>query len=525
MIVNLGSAGQFGLVRDRPFEGLPMNAFTRVRNMTFRDGVARRVQGYTNAYTPSIAPYNAFFVNVPAGPFWVYPGLVDIYATDGSTHSKINKAVTTYNATADLNWTGGMFGGLLLLNNGIDAVPQVWTAGGVSTLLVDLANWPASTSCRVLRPFKSYLVALDITESGTRYPHLLRWSHPADPGTVPSSWDYTDPTKDAGRTENPFRETNDFFVDCAPLRDNNIIYKETSTWGMQRSFDEFIFRFYKIFDSIGLMSRRCAVEFFAGQHFTVALDDILVHDGQQATSVLTTRMRNAIFNEIDATKYVRNFVLVDWASNTVLFFYVPTGSDFCTRVLMWNFRENTLSLRDVDAIAGGGVGQVAFSSIPLTWDSDAESWDSDTTVWDFSAANPRDRRLLLAGVAKTKLYGYPQGLSLDGTSFTSTLERTRLGVPPREGSPPDYSSVKQLRRIFPHVSGTSGQQVDVYVGAQDSVEEAVVWQGPYTFTIGTSEWIDCIATGRLLAYKLESVEAFDWALSSVDVDIRFRGHQ
>ena len=45
---------------------------------------------------------------------------------------------------------------------------------------------------RYCSPVQNYLIALDLTKSGTRYPHMVKWSAAADPGTVPASWDETD---------------------------------------------------------------------------------------------------------------------------------------------------------------------------------------------------------------------------------------------------------------------------------------------------------------------------------------------
>ena len=86
-----------------------------------------------------------------------------------------------------------VFGGIPILNDGFD-VPQAWI-GAYSTALklVDLPNWPSGMRAEVLRNFGSYLVAFNITDplttsadGGHIFPHLVQWSNPAEPGTVPT---------------------------------------------------------------------------------------------------------------------------------------------------------------------------------------------------------------------------------------------------------------------------------------------------------------------------------------------------
>jgi len=100
-----------------------------------------------------------------------------------------------YSATAAGGWNGGVLGGIAILNNGVDAPQFMGTANDAK--MAALTNWDRTKTCAVMRPFKRFLVALDTTESATRYPFRVRWSHPAEGGTVPTSWNDADATKDA----------------------------------------------------------------------------------------------------------------------------------------------------------------------------------------------------------------------------------------------------------------------------------------------------------------------------------------
>ena len=145
---------------------------------------------------PSVAPYWAMAVPIQSEVFWLYMGLAKGYTVQQSgTHSDITRAAGDYTGAATDKWNGGVLGGIPVITNGVDA-PQSWSPVSASQQLIDLPNWPANTSCRIIRPFKNFLVAFNITLSSTVSPYKIKWSNPADPGSVPSSWDHPDATKD-----------------------------------------------------------------------------------------------------------------------------------------------------------------------------------------------------------------------------------------------------------------------------------------------------------------------------------------
>lgn len=521
MISSIGPAGGLGLIQDeRPFELAPA-AWTDLRNMRFRNGAAERIAGYTAAYDPpQIAPYCLFYVP-GAQAFWLYAGLNKVYVTDGATHADVTRASGgDYSATADLNWTGGVLNGIAVLNNGVDP-PQYWATASLATRLDVLANWPASTKCGALRTFGPFLVALDVTEVGTRYPQMVRWSHPADPGTVPISWDYADTALDAGRTV--LAETKDACIDCATLRDVNIIYKEQTCYTMQYIGGTQIFRFPKLFDNVGAMSRRCAFEFFSGQHIVRTIDDVVVHDGQQARSLLTARMRRTLNNDTDPMKYRRTFLAANWPDDEILVCYVPVGNEFCSKALVWNFREDKISFRDLPNLAHIESGTVDVTPHdPTTWDAYVGKWDTSQRIWDLTNLDPTKRQLLSAAPLATKLYVMPTGLTADGAGYNAFLERQELSLPDANGNP-DRVTFKQIRAIRPYISGQRDQVVQVFVGAHEDINAPVQYKGPFAYVVGQTDWIDCTVYGRLAAVKFLSTAGFDWRLSGYDIDFVGRG--
>lgn len=515
-----------GIVKDdRPYE-LPPNVFSAGHNVRFKDGNIEKFGGHAQVLgTPSVAPYFALPVTTQTASYWLYAGLAKVYATDGSTHYNLTRQTgavdVDYSATADLGWNGGILNSIQILNNGVDE-PQMWNPISTAQRLQALSNWPASTTARVIRPFKYWLIALDVTKSGTRYQHLVKWSSAAEPGLVPATWDQADTTKDAGET--PLASTAGFLVDCQPLGDVNFIYKEDSIHGMQWIGGNDVFRFWQTPIPYGMLTRRCAKE-FNGKHLVLAHGDLIVHDGINHESIIDGRWKKWLFNTIDHTNYARSFITPNIPKSEMWICFPSSGSAACNMALVWNYKDNSFGMRELPGAAHIGYG-VIDPSENQTWDADSEVWDVDMQAWDYRNYNPTQNSLLIASPTNTKLYQADNTEQFDGVSMLSYVERQGLALAgmDRQGNiTVDLESIKFVRAIWPHISATNGTQVDVYVGSQMRIGDPVSWSGPFTFTVGTDYKIDCRVTGRLIAVKFQANCDCAWTLDGFDVDVDLRG--
>lgn len=518
MIHTIQFAGQHGIISDRQPHELPLNAWSAGRNIRMKDGYVEKFLGHQAMFgTPTIVPYWLLPVAAPSAYFWIYAGLTKVYVWDGGTHTDITRAAGgDYNANANNNWTGGVLGGIPILNNGVD-VPQQWNPQSVVTDLAPLSNWNAAHSCKSIRPFKRYLIALDVTKSGVRYPFMVKWSHPAAPGGVPSSWDETDATKDAGEWE--LKESNGYVLDGFPMRDLFVIYKEDSIWGMQAIGGIAIFRFSNLFRSIGAISRRCAVEVVSGQHVVFSPDDIVIHDGQTARSIIDAKRRRALFNAIDTTNFRRCFAASNLARQEVWFCYPETGQTLPNKAEVWNFNNATWATRDLPGVTHIESGIIDPGAGTDQWQNAVGDWTAETTSWGEQGYNAALTRILMASAQNTRLYQADVTTQEAGVNSTAYIERTGLGFPLKVGQPPDFSTRKLLKRLWPRIEGTVGQSVSVYVGAQERVGGSVTYGAPKTFVIGTTKSLDFLVNSPLHAIKVESTGSLEWRLHGYEVDV------
>ena len=513
-IVKFTNAGVAGLNLDVEPNDLaisPAVEWSGGGNVRFNDGYTEKFLGHSAVNgTPSVTPYGVFFTN-NAARYEVYTGLTKIYAVTGSTHTDITRALGDYTGTSSDKWNGSTLAGTLILNNGVDD-PQFW-AGVLATPCAKLTNWPANTKAKIIRTLDNFIIALNITESGTNYPSMVRWSTPADPGSLPASWDYTLATNDSGRVEGVLSSTPDKIVDGLALGNTFMIYKENSTYSMQYVGGTDIFRFASVSKTSGALGIDCAAS-FPGGHAVLADGDIVLNQGGATQSIIDRRMRRWLFNNIDSDNRQRSFTVPNLRRNEVWFCFPQLGQTWPDKALIWNYKDNTWGVRDIPNLTHANAGVIAAASSD-TWDSRTEVWDDADGIWavdEYSQATPRvmmassDGGLFLADISR----------SFNGSPMTSYIERTGLDF----GAP---ESRKLCKGVRPRFDAAEGTVIRVYVGAQSDLDGAITWSPAVNFTVGTSLKADLFVSGRYLAVKFESVAQGAWRLKSFDMDIEIVG--
>lgn len=519
------SVDKIGLVSDLPLESLPPEAWRYAFNTRFRNGRAEtRYPALKVLGAAVVAPYWGFNYRQGAAKFWFYAGLQKFYATDGTTHWDITRTTGgDYTTTISDRWSGGIFNGIVVVNNGVDVPQMMVTVSPSSNDLTALTNWPATYRCRVLRFFKSYIIALDILKGSTRYATLVKWSHQADPGAIPSSWDETNPAVDAG--EQPLADTQGAVLDLVPMHDMAILYKEDSVWSMQISTGDNVFAFRKIFSTIGLLATNCVAALPDGSHVLLTQDDIVLHNGQQYKSIAENRIRKDLFAVMDPAFYYKSFVTVNSALHEVWICIPPVGQDVCTLAYCWNWDNQTWSLRDLPNIEYAALGYID-SGVTDIWNSDSNTWDSDSSVWNavtYSAPNLR-----LVGVSPDNLSFYdlePSTFDSTGEPIFATLEKTYIAVPANSRMQPDLFIEKYFQRLWLRIKGTDGTTVQVTLAAVDSRTFQIY--GPteqFIYTIGETSYIDFALTSALLFLRLDALPGDSvlmqppWTLSGYEIE-------
>jgi len=512
-LVRIDNVGALGVFRDIPAHQLPPEAWSDAGNIRFYKKNAIRILGHEQVFgTPSVQP--GFIMNVPApqSSFWLYASKTAVYGYDAGTHTDITRAAGAYTASEFRDWQGCILGGIPILNNGAD-IPQAWLTLSLGTKLTNLANWTSTLRAKIIRNFGPFLVALNLNDNGTLLQQTIQWSHPADPGSVPSSWDYTSPVVDAGRLHLTDVKGGSI-QDALLLGSALVIYKQSSTHLLRFVGGTAIMAPDLLLNS-GILAARCAAVIDSGRrHFVVTQDDVITHGGTRETeNPLEEKDKDYLFADLDPTSYVNAFAFDNPAFREAWFAYPSSGQTFPDKALVWNYRTGQVTFRDFDANTVD-IGEYTDST-GTQWDNLVGSWDDQTRAWSTQAR----RRLIMGKHSATKIYGLDSGYAFGTATPTAFLERTGLSIVgrDRQGQPKaDYTSRRLVSRIWPRIRGNA--TVSVKVGVQNQDEDAVTWATAQTFS-PSQKYLDFEVEGVLPAVRFESVDNVAWQLEGYSLDV------
>ena len=420
-----------------------------------------------------------------------------------------------YNAnTSSRRWTATNLNGLVVATNGFDA-PQMWplNAGipSTATPFRELQNWPSGNSCKSIRSFRTFLVGLNWNRNNPE-PRLVKWSTEASYGSAPSTWDETDATLDAGEYE--LSDTPGDIVDGLPLGDSFLIYKEDSIYIMNYVGTPYIFSFKLLSPTVGALSKE-AIKEFDGGHFFIGNSDCYICNGQTVTPLLPNKVRRAMFENLSGENYQKCFVAADYVRNEMLACFPSSGSDVVDKALIWNWKDNTFSFRDLPDTSYIHDGIIDIT-VGATWDASTEEWDLGTGAWGERNYDNVKKNLVFCDVTNTKIFRDSFGNTKDGTNMVSYIERTGLDLN-------DPQSVKFVSAVYPQIEVSGNNTVNVYIGRQISTEQGITWEGPVEFNPNSQSKVSCRISGKYFGIKVESTTDIDWKLHGVAFEVQQRG--
>lgn len=534
MIFEIDDVATIGGVADIPGYQLPPEAWTLTLNMRYAEDGIQSLDGWEQVFNsppPIIPPHFSMPVVTSSQVFWPYVSLSQAAVWDGTTHTNITRttndagvvATPDYTTSDTYQWNGTMLGEVAIFNNSIN-VPQQWAPAAVTTKFANLSNWPPTLRARVIRAFGSFLIAANLTDTAdtpSEHPHRIRWSHPADPGLVPPSWDVADPTRDAGQIDLPDVSAG-VLMELLPLGSTMYVYKESSIWRMRYVGGQSIFDFGQSswITTAGLLGQRCVCVTGDGtKHVLATQDDIIWHNGNTVQSILNRRQRRRLQNEIDTGNFFQSFMFANPFNNEVWFCYPSQGQLYPNRALIMNYKEaggNDFVVTEADGITfrNAAVGTIeAFT--PEIWDQGTDKWDQFTGPW----GQLERRRVVFQNPSESKFMKMGGVQQRDGVVFDTILQREGLGLigKKRSGGPiVDHQKMKMLKRLWPKIVGG---QVGIRFGAQQVVDGPIAWGVQATYNPSVDTYIDPgPVTGRAVGIEIASRDVL-WRLDGYKVDV------
>jgi hypothetical protein len=510
--------GQVGYISDlQPIE-LPPNAWSYVQNMRCKDGAIESFSGYQSFNTITPLPDTIEVIKTADVSGFMYAAGTKIYSLFSGTETDISNGA--YSGTNE--WYSCVQGGIGIFTNGADN-PQYWGGSGAC---VDL---PYDTSCswadvgmtaQMIVSFKNFLFALDVKDCSGRNRRRIVWSHPADPGSVPVTWDIADADHLASDAE--LDKTPGAIIDAKQMRDTLQIYKEDAIYAVTYTGDTYIFNIRLVTSKYGLYSRDCVCD-IGGTHVFIGNSDIWHYDGVNFISIATHKVRDLFFDNVSRGNKDKAFVTFNQNKREVWVCYPSANSSTCDKALIWNIQDQTWSQRNIPNVRCATYGHATRSSgytwatLPYaTWDDwgitpSTPAW----TTWDTPIdSNPLYDSLFLC--SSGYIYEMDYGTSENGSALECIARRTDL----------DFGDTIDFHTVMRIYLKASGDAFTVRVGYQDEATASVTWSSYQTFTPGTDYKLDFRVTGRLHAIELySSSTSLSWKVYSIGIDFQYSGRR
>ena len=242
-----------------------------------------------------------------------------------------------------------------------------------NTVTVDInSRNPVNVRCGVLEAFGNLLVAGDLTEIDTsgntirRLSGVVRTSDVAAPGALPINWN---PFEAGASTADEFTlsETSQI-QDMKPLQGNMYIYATDSIHAMRLTGNVNVpVSFAPVTDEYGALTKG-AVKEYDGKHFVVGRNDIYVFQGNPSNiqTLSGGRVQTYFFDNLNPIHENQLMLMQNHLENEIWVCY-PTldslGGEL-DEVLIWNYRDNTWTIRDLNGVMSGDMGPVKGGGVP-----------------------------------------------------------------------------------------------------------------------------------------------------------------
>lgn len=534
-VVPIRALADLGVVKGVSPHELPANAWTVANNVRFRNSRVERAPVYRTFLSGLLTsmPYSFFGSHPQTASDAVYYTDLNgrVYRrTSSGSHGDVT-SLTHVNTALDTGVTYQQLGEFTIINRP-DEQPWYMTPGGAN--FQALPGWNAAHQCVSMRMYKTFLVGINITKTGTKFPYTVKTSDTSVDAAMPTSWDFTDPTKLA--TENALAGLNTPLVDGWVLGDDFMLYSGDGVVKMSFRGDNNIFDYRDTGIGKGVINVNC-VQTVQRMHYVFGFNDIYRHDGVTAESIADGRVKEYVFKTIDRSKSNRCFTLHDERTSTVWFFYASaTDSEAlwqntigCNRAVGFNYSNNTWSFIDVPNVVG-----FAFTSPQTTtsWVGAAGTYAAQTNFWSTYDDSLLLIPLLACGVtagtppvSASAIYSFDDidnstaffpALPVD-TNITPpiTLRKTEADVHEIGATLAHY---KVLKSIFPEI--TANSTVKIRFGSQMLPKEAITWSDYQTFDPSVDIKADQMTGGRLVSFEFYyDSTSTPFELTALDVDI------
>lgn len=365
----------------------------------FHKGILRKMWGFSSFASPAAERLMLFDIyRQYDGDVYTLCASVDhAYSCSSGSWSKISGTGPVFTGAESDIFYSTTFGNLWIVTNGKDVI-QTYSGSAWA----NLGGTPPI--CRYFQPFYSRLVCGCTTESGTLYPHRVRWSIAGNP----ADWSA------AGSGAIDILDTQDVITGMAVLGDRLFIFKTDTIWECYYVGGTDVFKVRMVTKSVGCVAGKTIVNIRQKLYFFSG-DNIYAFDGSTCTPLASGIFDYLYVSEskvVDTANLSRAHSSYDSEAGEYITFLPTLDNSTPNLCLVLSVDGQSFSRRTKVCTAVGYFYDVAGLTI----------WSAATTHWHETAWDIAWRQNILASGMPTLLYGGITGVVEKMDKLTKSLE-------------------------------------------------------------------------------------------------------
>ena len=484
-IYSAPAAGGIVTVYDKNEFLLEPGQWSNGSDVSFTNGACRMARGYYPSLASGFSsPTNQRWAmaGYSAGTlYWYLASNTEVWEWNGSATTERTRTSADYTPGTNDRWTGDFLHGIPIINLRGD-VPQYMAtpgSGKFQDLIWDGADtWSdENNQCKMLGVYKNFIIACNLKLGANTYADGVLWSDAAEPGSIPSTWDYSSPTNLAGL--DTLSDGGGEITACGRLGDDFAIYKKNAIYRLSYVGGDQVMKWERTPSKFGCVGRHAFAD-IGGAHVVLCADDVYVHSLGNTQSIANGKFRDWIYTYMITIDPEEGYWWVEYdanANNVMVGLGITAATEAATYDLdsgAWSFETlpsvyHAVYAEDNVSDLTGGVYRSMMGA----------------TATDLVSINNRSSSS--AGINRaTSPYVERKGIILDGNRLT-VKEATAVIV-----DPDDFMT-------------SAG--IEVYIAGYNYPGATVSYEGPYTLTPDTGYRVNVRASGRYHKIKFESVKS------------------
>lgn len=491
--MELGSFGLTGLNLDLEPRDLPAQIFNDALNMDFlgtslKPMISASLKAAHPDITKTVLLVDSFYV---AGDLLCWIAL-----TDSSAHiyyAGVWYDVTPFPLLPTTTWQSTKINGYIVFNNQRQKPFYVDIFDPLAPLKV-YDVWPDESICFLITSLEGILIGCSpLDSSGTFNKQLVIWSDIADPGTLPTNFNYSDPTSRAGFNT---LEGDEFSIGWAYLENRIQLYREKSVYDISYIGGISVFAFARRQISHNLLSHK-AISSFKRAHFGIGRGAFFLFNGFDLEPVGVNEVQDYFFKNVNQTKLNLVHVEYDSKRNEVWIAYPQGTSTTCNRALIYSLDNKNWKLRELFGVTAISTGFVPDPSEEPSWSDTWGHWQDQAQPW---------KRLYEKKGTSDLIMMESQGLTqIDPTNDPMQAFARRdycvFSYQDANGRPTvDRQSRKMLSEFWPESRGLFSYRF----GSSDLPNEPVMWKPWATFGSNSQTRASIIVSSRNIFFEVNN---------------------